>query len=376
MAQYCLNQRVLYRPLVTSLRSNPHYLLRTTTSLSPSLKSTIVFKSNFSTSTHNNANANKPQETFVAKVTSSMKEFIGSTVQLYRNYKKVHKFLIPRHTQGHSMLSREEFQLIRKTRKDVRSFVPFFIYFMLPFSFILLPVVVRFVPQLIPSIYLTKKDKHAILINLSKHTAESWVHVRTRIVKYLKYITEHPSKTRLTTEQINSLEYYNDNVKHLLETDQPLSQKDIEKIEPLFYGPLSLKRLAEGGDAERDILASLGRGHHVTGFFSPLSPLYAAYMPSIIVNSLNHKLDEILEDDILIYHYHTDLTGTPLEEACEERCIPFLNVPESDLQKILHKWVLFTVNAKKYPRDMLLFLPALDFLSVPDETALTEWKKN
>eukprot|EP01113_Clastostelium_recurvatum_P006579 TRINITY_DN12989_c0_g1_i5.p1 TRINITY_DN12989_c0_g1~~TRINITY_DN12989_c0_g1_i5.p1 ORF type:complete len:319 (+),score=39.94 TRINITY_DN12989_c0_g1_i5:110-958(+) len=85
-------------------------------------------------------------------------EFSQGTKQFYYNLKHVYGTLVPALKRGEH-LSRGDLILVRKTKSDVMRLIPFSLYFCIPLSAVLLPFVMRILPQIIPSTFWTASNR-------------------------------------------------------------------------------------------------------------------------------------------------------------------------------------------------------------------------
>jgi len=272
----------------------------------------------------------------------------------YSNLKYVYGSVYPLVRSG-KPLERKDLLLFQKTKSDALRLIPFGIYFTIPGSALLLPVVIKLVPQIIPSPFWTAKDRERMELKKEKRASDSALELQRLVTMRVQSLIENPSSTPLTSDQLKTLPLFMKNIAPRLASGDVLSLDDLNSIRCLFEGPLSLKALEK---EHSQILGVLAKVHDIGGsigswFISVLARFHAGFFAKI----LRRKGEAILRDDALI-RTSPPLTEDETRETCSERGIKSFGVPHSLSQRHLQMWLLLPKNP---PIELLLFAPWLNF---------------
>eukprot|EP01113_Clastostelium_recurvatum_P006580 TRINITY_DN12989_c0_g1_i6.p1 TRINITY_DN12989_c0_g1~~TRINITY_DN12989_c0_g1_i6.p1 ORF type:complete len:382 (+),score=73.34 TRINITY_DN12989_c0_g1_i6:110-1147(+) len=285
-------------------------------------------------------------------------EFSQGTKQFYYNLKNVYGTLVPALKRGEH-LSRGDLILVRKTKSDVLRLVPFSLYFCIPLSAVLLPVVMRILPQIIPSTFWTASSKEQMSRRRDASAQVGAQDLRKSMMQRAAKLVHQPSLTSMTSEQMKALENMVNTVGPRLESGQPLAPQDMQSLAPLFDGPFGLRALQH---EDRDTLLNLAKIHNVGGLLArPLLPLMVALQPKAVRKILEGKSKVISQDDDMIPSVDT-LTEEEQKEACEDRAIPWVGRPSSSINTSVGSWLALAAGpTKKLSPEGLLYLSALSF---------------
>ncbi|XP_024936306.1 mitochondrial proton/calcium exchanger protein isoform X2 [Cephus cinctus] len=246
---------------------------------------------------------------------------------------KISVKLIWRILQGKE-LSRREHRLLVKTTGDVFRLIPFSVFIIVPFMELLLPVVIKLFPGLLPSTFQTATEKEDKLKQALK--------VKIEMAKFLQ-------KT-LDDMAVQSSDHRSQKAKEFAEffykvrtTGDVASNEEILKFSKLFEDEITLDSLS------RPQLIALCR----------VLDVQTLGTTNFLRFLLRMRLRSLTADDKLIEKEGVDsLTRAELQQACRARGMRAYGMPENKLRDQLSQWLDLSLN-KKVPPSLLLLSRAL-----------------
>lgn len=277
---------------------------------------------------------------------------------------KLASAIIGRLLQGHAMSRRERNQLMRTTM-DMFRLVPFAIFVIVPFMELLLPLALRFFPNMLPSTFTDELQR--------EESMKKELRMRLAIAGFFQetmhaLASEKARKLKLdeetgAAEVISFIER--------LRLGEKLPNQLVLRMAQLFQDELTLDNIA------RPQLVSLCR-------YMGLAP-YGA--DAFLRFQLRTKLRAIKEDDRRILWEGLDsLTPYEVREACQERGMSAFGLTDFEYKRQLREWLDLSIQ-KSVPISLLIMSRAFtlhepgevpsgdqlrDSLSSMDETVINE----
>lgn len=270
--------------------------------------------------------------------------------------------LIVRRLRGYPLSRRERRQLVRSAA-DVFRLVPFIIFVVVPFAELLLPITLKFFPNILPSTFKTESDK----VQEQKRVLQ----LRVQLAGFLQDTMEYMSEQMAARDddaagaKSSSLTVAADGTtsptatgggsgaKQLLELvrsarqGQVLSTEDIVRMARLFKDELTLD--STGRTEMIAMCRMLGLNPYGTDGFLRFQ--------------LRARLVAINEDDAEIRREGiASLNKEELQEACRDRGMRAADLTEEGLRMQLQQWLDLSQN-KEVPVALLLLSRAFTYTS-------------
>ncbi|CCK68423.1 Ylh47p KNAG_0A07700 [Huiozyma naganishii CBS 8797] len=243
---------------------------------------------------------------------------------------------------GHSLTRREMLQL-KRTTSDVIRLVPFAAFILVPFAELLLPVALKLFPNLLPSTYESKKDKESKLENLRK--------TREVVVGIMKERKSHFKPGNITDEQKR---LFNDFYKHVKETGEPGSRKQLIEVARLYTDDTILDNLT------RPYLVALAKYMNIQSFGTDVMLRYR----------IRYRMLELKKDDISIYYEDAEqLDSSELRSACASRGIRIKDTSDAALKENLRIWLQMRLK-DKIPSTLLIMATSYNYGAVTSKKSL------
>jgi len=206
---------------------------------------------------------------------------------------KITSGILKRVVQGHGMTRRERLQLMRTTT-DLFRLVPFLVIALIPFMELLLPVILKLFPNLLPSTFVEKSERESRIkqeLQTRLAVAEFFQTAMTSLAK------QQNKKDGSAHELLEFIEKSKDN-----DNTTPMPNEQVMRMARLFNDELTLPNLSES--QLKALCKYMGL------------PLYGN--SAILRYQIRSKLRNIVEDDKrIIYEGIDSLTTTELAEACK-----------------------------------------------------------
>ncbi|ESP00432.1 hypothetical protein LOTGIDRAFT_140711, partial [Lottia gigantea] len=311
-------------------------------------KSVKHYKEQTDTVEKNNKNS-KSTEVEVKK--SLWQRFVAEIKHYYNGFRllfidvKISSRLLYRVLNGQTLSRREKNQLVRTTA-DLFRLVPFLVFLIIPFMELLLPVVVKMFPSMLPSTFAEA--------NKEQEKLKKQLKIKLEMAKFLQE-TVHESALQGKKPSKLAKEFSNF-VNNIREKGLAVTTKDIVQYSKLFEDEITLDTLS------REQLRALCR---VLG----IQPIGTDAMLRF---QLQMKLRKLKTDDKMIVKEGIDtLTMSELQSACRARGMRALGLSEPRLKFQLQQWLDIHLN-EKIPPSLLLLSRAL---YLPDNLSTTEQLK-
>lgn len=231
---------------------------------------------------------------------------------------------------GISLSRREHKQLVR-TSSDVFRLVPFSVFIIVPFMELLLPVFLKFFPNMLPSTFQTASSEESKLKQQLK--------LKLEMAKFLQTTLDEMSlqaKGESHSNRAKEFAQFFDNVR---KSGEQASNENILKFSKLFEDEITLDSLT------RPQLLALCRLLEL----QPIGP------NNFLRFQLRMKLRSLNADDRMISKEGVDsLTVPELQQACRARGMRALGIPEDRLRYQLAQWLELSLNEKIPPSLLLL----------------------
>lgn len=265
------------------------------------------------------------------KVTREVAEHYWLGSKLLWQEMKLASAIIGRLLQGHAMSRRERNQLMRTTM-DMFRLVPFAIFVIVPFMELLLPLALRFFPNMLPSTFTDELQR--------EESMKKELHMRLAIAGFFQetmhaLAAEKARKLKLD-EETGAAEIIS--FIERLRLGEKLPNQLVLRMAQLFQDELTLDNVA------RPQLVSLCR-------YMGLAP-YGA--DAFLRFQLRTKLRAIKEDDRRILWEGLDsLTPYEVREACQERGMSAFGLTDFQYKRQLREWLDLSIQ-KSVPISLLI----------------------
>ncbi|THH02975.1 hypothetical protein EW145_g6640 [Phellinidium pouzarii] len=212
------------------------------------------------------------------------------------------------------ILTRRERRQLRRTTQDLLRLVPFSVFVVVPFMELLLPVAIKFFPNMLPS---TFEDKFA-----AEEKQRKLLRVRLEMAKFLQE-TLRESGLKANAHIIGS-DAFKEFFRKVRATGESPSTADVVNVAKLFDDDLTLDNLS------RPQLVSMCRYMGVNAFGTD------NYLRGVI----RARLSQLRRDDQLIDMEGIDsLSTSELQQACQSRGIRTIGASPSRLRSELATWI-------------------------------------
>lgn len=274
---------------------------------------------------------------------------------------KVTKQILHRVVQGHEMTRRERKQLIR-TSTDLFRLIPFAIIVIVPFMELLLPVLLKVFPNMLPSTFevgvtwcfndfLTHFIFYFPLQDKAKQQADMKKELKMRI-SVAKFMQE--TLQEIASKKANSDVADVKDLTHFIEQARlgnPIPNDKVIEMAKLFKDELTLANVA------RPQLVSMCKYMNLQTFGSD----------AFLRFQLRTKLRNIKEDDRRILWEGVDSLNTlELREACRERGMQSVGITQFKLRNQLSEWLELSTQ-KNIPISLLIMSRAFMLTSETDD---------
>ncbi|KAJ1919050.1 LETM1 domain-containing protein ylh47 [Mycoemilia scoparia] len=222
-------------------------------------------------------------------------------------------------------LSRREVRQLRRTVADMIRLVPFVVLLIIPFAELLLPVLLKVFPNMLPSTYEDPK--------LREKKQQKIQQVRVEMSRYLKETIAETVKQRkafqssTNEEKLNAITEYVETQKFINKirsSSDPVSNDDLLRISHIFEDDLTLDNLT------RPQLVSICRYMGINSFGTDN---YLKYQ-------IRNRVRYITADDKMIKSEGVDsLTIPELQAACQSRGVRFTGVSPARMRWDLQQWL-------------------------------------
>lgn len=241
---------------------------------------------------------------------------------------KVSTKLLFKMAAGYGLSRREQNQL-QRTLVDVARLVPFSLFVLVPFAELLLPVALKFFPNLLPSTYESKLDRKKKRATLSKTRNSTSEFIQKTMeksgLKLSKKITEK--------ERESFVSFF-----HTISMGQTPTREHLTQVARMFKNDQVLDNLS------RPQLVAMAKYISLRPFGSD----------SILRYQIRHRLLTIIKDDKAIdYEGVESLTIPELQIACSQRGIKAYDVSPARLREDLATWLDLRLR-QKIPSTLLI----------------------
>lgn len=228
-------------------------------------------------------------------------------------------------------LSRREYRQLSRTTADIFRLVPFSIFIIVPFMEFLLPVFLKFFPGMLPSTFMSTKDKESKVMQQLK--------VKLDMTKFLQTTLDEMALTSKGTEHHSeSAKEFAVFFHKIRDSGEIVSNESILKFSKLFEDEITLDSLS------RPQLIALCRLLEL----KPIGP------NNVLRFQLRMQLRSLKSDDRMIQKEGVNsLTVPELQQACRARGMRALGVAEDRLRTQLAQWLELSLN-EKIPQSLLL----------------------
>lgn len=231
-------------------------------------------------------------------------------------------------------LTRREHRLLIRTTSDLFRLVPFSVFIIVPFMELLLPIVIKFFPGMLPSTFQSASDQdNKIKQNLK---------VKIEMAKFLQKTLDDMTVQHKDHRSEAAKEFSNF-FQRVRQTGNAASNEEIIKFSKLFEDEITLDSL------NRPQLLALCRVLEVNTIGTT----------NLLRFQLRMKLRSLAADDRMIQKEGIDsLNLSELQSACRTRAMRAYGLSEERLRFQLQEWIQLSLN-DKVPQSLLLLSRAL-----------------
>ncbi|BAM41997.1 uncharacterized protein TOT_040000376 [Theileria orientalis strain Shintoku] len=244
--------------------------------------------------------------------------------KLYAANVKVSYYILKKLIRGHPMRYNER-KLLMRTMNDALKLVPFSFFIIVPFAEFLLPVVIRFFPQMLPSTFQTNnKNNDDYLQKKLMAKKELATFFQELVQERTNQILQEELDSTLRTKAEALKQFQERLLKKSDDMNPFLSANELLVFSKLFKKEFVLDKMST--QTLRVMCKLLG----ITPFA----------LKSHIVLQLRHHLLKIQrEDRLIMWEGVESLSLEELQEACRERAMKFYNVTKEQMQQQLNQWM-------------------------------------
>ncbi|KAK4247213.1 LETM1-like protein-domain-containing protein [Corynascus novoguineensis] len=211
-------------------------------------------------------------------------------------------------------LTRREHRQLRRTVQDLARLVPFSVFIIVPFAELLLPVVLKIFPNMLPSTYegQKSKDKKASTLRATRQEVSN-------------FLRQTLKETGLPLTQATAQkEEFTNFFRKLRSTGEKPTAEDVIKVCKVFKDDVTLDNLS------RPQLVSMCRYLNLNTFGTDMMLRY----------QIRHRMRQIKRDDRAISYEGVDsLSVAELQVACASRGIRTHGVSPARLREDLQTWL-------------------------------------
>lgn len=243
--------------------------------------------------------------------------------------------LVGRMIRGHSLSRRERRQLVRTTT-DVLRLVPFAFFVLIPFMEIMIPVVLKFFPNFLPTTYSKVHQQEERM----KRQLTARIDLASFLQDSMENYAQEIAKDKQKHENKNALEAQK--ALRLVEAAKKgwyIPTKDVLQLASLFKDYLTLDGLT------RKQLVALCNYINVNSFGSD----------AMLRMNIRRAVRGIKADDQILWWEGIDgLTKDELCVACQERGLRSIGLSRQGYERLLNQWLNLSVNKKVSPTLLIL----------------------
>ncbi|GFE54737.1 LETM1 family protein [Babesia ovis] len=245
--------------------------------------------------------------------------------RLYFANVKVSYYILLKRLKGHPMRYNER-KLLMNTLNDALKLVPFSFFLIVPFAELLLPVVIRLFPQMLPSTFRTDNSK-------SDDYLQKKLLAKKELAQFFQELVQQRTNQILQDELDSSLKTKMEALKNFQERILNKDDKDVNPFlssnELLVFAKIFKKEFK----LDQMNLETLKVMCKLLGI-TPFS------VRSHVVLQLRHHLLKIQrEDRLIMWEGVESLSTEELQEACRDRAMKFYNISREQLQQQLQQWL-------------------------------------
>lgn len=289
-------------------------------------------------------NEKKAKEPLVQRIKHEINHYVNGTKLLGYEIKISTKLLI-KLVQGYE-LSRRESNQLKRTMGDVFRLVPFSAFVIIPFAELLLPIALKFFPNLLPSTYESgkqKQQKTTKLIEIRQKTS-NFIHETLEENQLINYNAIETAEKKKTFYNFFK-KIYNSDEKEIFFT-----HNEIRNIARMFKNDTVLDNLS------RPQLMAMSK-------FMSLRPFGN---DNILRYQIRYQLKNIINDDKVIdYEGIDNLTKEELYQACVSRGMRAYGVPIEELKNNLQIWLELRLK-EKIPSVLMVLSSTFTFGGLAD----------
>ncbi|EAN31901.1 LETM1-like family protein [Theileria parva strain Muguga] len=244
--------------------------------------------------------------------------------KLYAANVKVSYYILKKLIRGHPMRYHER-KLLMKTMNDALKLVPFSLFIIVPFAEFLLPLVIRFFPQMLPSTFQTNNNKDDDYLQkklMAKKELATFFQelVQERTNQILQEELDSSMRTKA-----EALKQFQERLLNKSDDMNPfLSANELLVFSKLFKKEFVLDKMS----------------YQTLKVMCKLLGITPFALKSHLVLQLRHHLLKIQrEDRLILWEGVESLDMEELQEACKERAMKFYNVTKEQLQQQLKQWL-------------------------------------
>ena len=211
-------------------------------------------------------------------------------------------------------LSRRENKQLQRTVQDLGRLVPFSVFIIVPFAELLLPVVLKLFPNLLPSTYEGQKAKDTKMTNL-----------RTTRKEVSNFLRETLKETGLPVSAVSAQkEGFVEFFRKVRATGESPTQSDVIKVCKIFKDDLTLDNLS------RPQLVGMTKYMNLSAFGTDMMLRY----------QIRHRMRQIKRDDRAISFEGVESLSVPeLQMACAQRGLRTQGMSPGRLRDDLQMWL-------------------------------------
>lgn len=231
-------------------------------------------------------------------------------------------------------LTRRENKLLIRTTSDIFRLVPFSVFIIVPFMELLLPVVIKLFPGMLPSTFQTATERED---KMKQH-----LKMKLEMAKFLQKTLDEMS-VKHQDHRSEAAKEFSEFFHRIRSSGNTASNEEIMKFSKLFQDEITLDSL------NRQQLAALCRVLEINTLGTS----------AFLRFQLEMKLRSLAADDKVIQKEGLDfLNLSELQNACRARGMRAYGLSENQLKKQLKEWIDISLN-DKVPTSLLLLSRAL-----------------
>lgn len=268
------------------------------------------------------------------EATAHFIKWIATGCSLFKSNISTSVHLVKRVAHGYPLTVRQRKLLVR-TSADCMKIVPFSFFIIVPFAELLLPIVLRFFPRMMPSTFHEKSlDKPTLARKLKakRELAVFWQQVVAQRTQAILEADDHEH-----ADKAAELQAFEDK---LLEGAEFPSMEEIMRFSRLFEQEMRLRDMCD---------AQLTAMSRILGLSTGGLPIHLRIR-------LRHHISHLRREDRDYYWEGVDtLKRAELIEACKKRAICFSGVTEEEMRSDLSRWLELSAN-KNIPLSLMLWI--------------------